>query len=75
MPTSNDGLKQELLTNDEEFQRLFQEHQNYEQRLEALGQKSFLSPEDEFEAKQIKLHKLGLKDRMQAIMRSHRISA
>ena len=75
MPTSNEGLKQELLTTDEEFQRLFQEHQNYEQRLETLGQKSFLSPEDEFEAKQIKLHKLGLKDRMEAILRTHRVSA
>lgn len=75
MPTSDEGLKQELLASDDEFQRLFQEHQNYEQRLEAIHQKSFLSPEDEFEAKQIKLHKLGLKDRMEAIMRTHRVPA
>ena len=72
MPTIEDGLREELLETDEEFRRLYEEHQDYKRRLEELKQKSFLSQEDEFEAKQIKLHKLGLKDRMASIMRSHR---
>jgi uncharacterized protein YdcH (DUF465 family) len=72
MPTTDDGLKQELLETDDEFRRLFEEHQNYERRLEEIHQKSFLSPDDEHEAKQIKLHKLGLKDKMEIILRAHR---
>ncbi|MCP4203635.1 MAG: DUF465 domain-containing protein [bacterium] len=72
MPNLDDGLKKELLETDEEFRRLFEEHQNYKQRLNVIKEKSFLSPEDETEAKQIKLRKLGLKDRMEAIARMHR---
>ena len=72
MPNIDEGLKQELLETDDEFRRLFEEHQNYKSRLAEIHQKSFLSPEDEHEAKQIKLHKLGLKDRMQIILRSYR---
>ena len=72
MAMSDEGLKKELLETDEEFRRLYEEHQNYERRLDEIHEKSFLSPEDEYEAKQIKLHKLGLKDRMASMMRSHR---
>ena len=75
MPNIDDGLKQELLETDDEFRRLFDEHQNYKRRLGEILQKSFLSPEDEHEAKQIKLHKLGLKDRMESILRTHRETA
>lgn len=72
MPTTDEGLKQELLETDDDFRRLFEEHQNYEKRLEEIHQKSFLSPEDEHEAKQIKLYKLGLKDKMEIILRAYR---
>ena len=72
MPNLDDGLKKELLETDEEFRRLFEEHRSYKQRLNEIKEKSFHSPEDETEAKQIKLHKLGLKDRMEAIARMHR---
>ena len=72
MPNLDDDLKKELLETDEEFRRLFEEHQNHKERLNAIKEKSFPSPEDEIEAKQIKLHKLGLKDRMEEIARLHR---
>lgn len=72
MPLSDEGLKQELLETDDEFRRLHEEHQNYERRLEEIHARSFASPEDEHEVKQIKLHKLSLKDRMAQILRAHR---
>jgi uncharacterized protein YdcH (DUF465 family) len=75
MPNSDDGLRKELLETDEEYRRLHEEHQNYERRLDEIRHKSLLSPEDEYEAKQIKLHKLGLKDRMEMILRLHREGA
>lgn len=65
-------LKKELLETDDEYRRLHEEHQNYERRLEQLHHKSLPSQEDELEEKRIKLQKLRLKDRMEAILRTHR---
>lgn len=74
---SEDALKDELIASDDEFRRLYQEHQESERRLEALDTHS-LAPENEIEIKRIKLHKLALKDRMYAILRersAERVSA
>jgi uncharacterized protein len=73
MPT-RDELKEELIQTDEEFRRLYEEHQEYERRLQDIQQKSLLSQDDEGEEKRIKLHKLVLKDQMEAILRTHRES-
>ena len=67
---NRDALKVDLLRTDEEFSRLHAEHQQYEERLQAIYQKSLLSQEDEVAEKQIKLHKLALKDRMEQILHS-----
>ncbi len=72
MSTIDDSLKTELLTSDEEFRHLHEEHQSFERRLDELHLKSSLSEESELEAKSIKRHKLFLKDRMELIMRSQR---
>ena len=50
------------------------ESEEYERRLHDIQQKSLLSQDDEAEEKRIKLHKLVLKDQMEAILRSHRES-
>ncbi len=68
----NDPLKDELIQSDDEFRRLFEEHQEYERRLSTISQKTLLSQDDEVEEKKIKLHKLALKDRMEHILRAHR---
>jgi uncharacterized protein YdcH (DUF465 family) len=67
-----DPLKDELIQSDDEFRRLFEEHQEYERRLSTINQKTLLSQDDEIEEKRIKLHKLALKDRMEHILRNHR---
>jgi hypothetical protein len=72
--SQHDDLKAELIATDEEFRRLYEEHQQYDHRLQELNQKSLLSQEDEAEEKKIKLHKLMLKDHMEEILRSHRES-
>jgi uncharacterized protein len=66
---SKDSLKEELIHNDDEFRRLHEEHQDCERRLSELNQKSLLSQQDEIEEKQIKRHKLALKDRMAELLR------
>jgi len=70
--SQHDELKAELIKTDDEFRRLYEEHQAYERRLQAINQKSLLSQEDEIEEKKIKLHKLALKDHMEQILRAHR---
>ncbi len=67
-------LKEDLIDGDEHFRALFDEHQEYEQKLEAINQKSLHSPEDEIEEKRIKLHKLRLKDEMEAILESRALA-
>jgi uncharacterized protein YdcH (DUF465 family) len=70
--SQHDELKAELIKTDDEFHRLYEEHQAYERRLQEINQKSLLSQEDEIEEKKIKLHKLALKDHMEQILRAHR---
>lgn len=66
-----DPVRENLILSDETFRHLYEEHQDYKQRLQAIRQKSLPSQEDENEIKRIKLHKLSLKDRMEAIVRQH----
>ncbi len=70
MPNA-DALKEELLATDEEFRRLADEHRECEARLTELNQKTLLSEEDEIEEKQLKRHKLTLKDQMAEMLRAH----
>lgn len=74
MGIPDDPLKQELIESNEEFRALFEQHQTFERRLEELQDQSLLSEEDELEEKQIKRHKLHLKDKMEMILRAHRES-
>jgi len=72
MPDRDSDLRAELLESNEQYRNLFEEHQLNERRLEELNAKSLPSEDDELEEKQIKLHKLSLKDQMEAILREHR---
>jgi uncharacterized protein YdcH (DUF465 family) len=67
-------LRQELLANDPEYKALYDDHRAAKGRLRELAQKSFLAEEDELEIKQLKRHKLFLKDRMTAIVRDRQSS-
>ena len=64
-----DPVKQEMLESDSDFRSLYEEHLECKERLESLRHKSLLSEDDEMEMKRIKLHKLSLKDRMEALAR------
>ncbi len=74
MPQIEEGLKQELLADDPEFKALYDDHSTAKERLKELAQESFLSEKDELEIKQLKRHKLFLKDRMTAIVRDRQTS-
>ncbi|MBN2370485.1 MAG: DUF465 domain-containing protein [Vicinamibacteria bacterium] len=60
--------KDELLRH-EEYQRLSEQHREYESRLTALVQKAVLTDEEQIEETTLKKKKLLVKDRMEAIAR------
>lgn len=57
-------IKEILLQQDEDFKKIFLEHQQCERALSELWAKSFLSEEDKLREKQLKKKKLKLKDEM-----------
>jgi uncharacterized protein YdcH (DUF465 family) len=63
---------EDLTEMDAEYRRLLEAHRDHEQRLRALAGKTRLSEDEELEEKRLKKEKLLLKDRMEAIARSHR---
>ncbi len=66
------GNREELAVTDLEFRRLHEEHRHHEERLQLLAAKPRLSEDEELEEKRLKKEKLLLKDRMEAIARTHR---
>jgi len=61
-------LKEHMLCENEEFRRIFEEHQGFDRALADLRRKSALSEEDLLAEKEIKKKKLALKDRMYLMM-------
>jgi uncharacterized protein YdcH (DUF465 family) len=64
--------RQQLLTANEEFRRLAQEHNQYAQRLDALINKRYLSEEEKMEEVRLKKLKLRLKDEMERMEQDYR---
>jgi uncharacterized protein len=63
MLTSSD----QLLASHEEFRKLATEHTQYEQRLDSLTQKRYLTDDEKLEEIRLKKLKLRLKDQMHSI--------
>jgi hypothetical protein len=60
-------VRDQLLATNDEFRRLSQEHSEYQQRLENLIQKKYLSEDEKIEEVRLKKLKLRLKDQMQSL--------
>lgn len=67
-------LKELLVRENEEFRKLFEEHQSYEKKLDGMKSKNFLTEEERLEEKELKKRKLILKDRMYMMMAEFRKS-
>jgi uncharacterized protein len=72
MENTQDELKAHLMTTDEEFRRLAEQHAQYHKQLEALEAKAHLTAEEEMEEHRLKKLKLRLKDEMNAILSRNR---
>jgi uncharacterized protein YdcH (DUF465 family) len=65
MPTSTHEIREQLLTYDQEFQKLSQLHSEYEAQLKQLSQSPYLNLEDLQQEATLKKLKLRVKDAMQ----------
>ncbi len=61
-------LRERLLKDNEEYRRLAAEHQYFEDQLEDLSNKHFLSEEEQMQEKMLKKKKLLLKDQMYSMI-------
>jgi len=65
--------RDQLLASDEAFQKLAQEHTQYDERLGLLTTKRFLTDDEKLEEVRLKKLKLRLKDQMESIERQYRM--
>jgi len=65
-------LREQLLRENSEYRRLAAEHQSYDDQLEDLSNKHFLSAEEQLQEKTLKKKKLLLKDQMYSMIQSIR---
>ena len=63
-------VREHLRQTSEEFRRLEEKHQKYEQQLAEIESHTFLTPEQKREKQTIKKMKLQVKDKMQEIITS-----
>ena len=64
-----EAVMDRLVREHEEYRRLFEKHRSFEERLQNLNTRLFLSDEEKVEAITLKKQKLALKDRMAEIAR------
>ena len=68
MALISQDIRQSLLANDPEFQKLAEEHSRCESQLDQILKSSYLNSEDLIRETALKKRKLHLKDRMERIL-------
>ncbi len=71
MATATREIREFLMSSDPEFQRLAQQHSQYEARLEELTKQTYLNAEDLLLEVELKKRKLRLKDEMERLVALH----
>ena len=70
MPSLNSVTRESLLSSNEEYRRLYQEHTDLENRLKVLSEKTVLTDAEQIEEVKLKKLKLAGRDRMEEIARA-----
>lgn len=71
MPILPRDIREHLLSSDADFQRLAQEHSQYEAQLKQLTEAPYLSSEDIIRQTTLKKLKLRVKDQMEQMIARH----
>jgi uncharacterized protein len=67
-------LIRKIIPKDQELKRLWDEHLEYEEKLDQLNKRRYLSTEEEIRRKEIQKRKLQGKDKIEEILRKYRDS-
>ena len=67
-------LIKKYMMNDNQLRRLYEEHIDLENRLDAINRKGYLTPDEELKKKNLKKVKLKGKDEIERILRKYRES-
>ena len=68
---STEEARAQLMQTNEEFRNLAAQHSDYDRRIEELGSRRFLSPEEQDEENRLKKMKLHLKDQMEHLVEEY----
>jgi len=71
MKKEEERIREKLMSEDEEFRTLFEEHVEFEKQLEKYNSQLHLTPKEEMERKKIQKLKLAGRDRMETIVSSY----
>jgi uncharacterized protein YdcH (DUF465 family) len=69
MSSITEAIREQLMANDAEYQRLREEHARYAAQLEQLACKRFLNEQEQLDEVRLKKLKLRAKDRMEMLVR------
>lgn len=72
MEKSDLELIQKYVSTDPELKRFWDEHEDYERRLEKFNLRLYLTPEEEVERKRLQKLKLAGRDRIEIILSKYR---
>ncbi len=73
MEKQDELLVLQHLREDPELMNLWKNHQNFEQKLKKMENKTYLSSEEKIEKKRLQLAKLAGKTKIEAILERYRI--
>ncbi len=72
MVSGPQDLKQHLMATNEEFRKLANQHQSYDQQLQQLAGKVYPNEQDRVEEVRLKKLKLRLKDEMERMIQQYK---
>ena len=72
MMMKEEDIKEHLMSENPEFRRLVEEHQQYASKLEELNNRHHMTEQDHIEEVRLKKKKLHLKDQMNSMIQHFR---
>lgn len=72
MPVGPQDLKDHLMATNEGFRKLVDQHHSYDDQLQRLASKTFLTEQEQLEEVRLKKLKLRLKDEMERMMQQYK---
>jgi uncharacterized protein YdcH (DUF465 family) len=69
-----EAIREQLMANSEEYQRLRQEHARYAAQLEELAARHYLTEQEQMEEVRLKKLRLRVKDQMEMLVQKARVA-